>query len=125
MQLHGDRFGVSASIETSSGTALSFANLDAIPAELSDQFKRSGVTDLKILGLKHTAFDGHKTLDFQISFTPLDHQSGKSLWYVRAIDAGGTLVLLQTIDFPTLGDNSQGPLARATQARLVGSVVLP
>lgn len=116
-----DDVGVAATVANES---VVFGDLDSIPVELVAQFRSAGSTDIAVLERRHAQVQGHSALDFRISFTPLDHTKGKSMWFVRAIDDDTSLVMLQTIAFPPRGVTGYETKARALQAKLIASLRL-
>jgi hypothetical protein len=98
-----DEVGVAATVANGATETVVFGDLESIPVELVAQFRGAGSTDIAVLERRHAQVQGHSALDFRISFTPLDHTKGKSMWFVRAIDDDTSLVMLQTIAFPPLG----------------------
>jgi len=119
-----DEVGVAATVANGATETVVFGDLDSIPVELVAQFRGAGSTDIAVLERRHVQVQGHSALDFRISFTPLDHTKGKSMWFVRAIDDDTSLVMLQTIAFPPLGVTGYEAKARALQAELVASLTL-
>jgi hypothetical protein len=119
-----DDVGVAATVANGATETVVFGDLDSIPVELVAQFRGAGSTDIAVLERRHAEVQGHSALDFRISFTPLDHTKGKSMWFVRAIDDDTSLVMLQTIAFPPRGVTGYEAKARAMQAKLIASLRL-
>jgi hypothetical protein len=119
--------GISVSVSIASGTTrlVQFGSIDALPAQLAAQFNKAGAKDLQILERRSVDVEGHRGLDFRISFTPLDRSRAKSIWFIRAVDDSTAVVLLQTIAFPPRGETAMEKVARSTHPRLVRGLRLP
>jgi hypothetical protein len=112
------KFGVSVAIAPA-GTN----NLHDYAEAVSGALRQAGSSDAKTIILEQFRFNGDPAIDFRISFTPQDGKSGKSAWFVRALNDKRALVVVQTIAFPSSGDE-QGvtKLARRLQTRTADSI---
>ena len=115
---------VSVTVESGVDRAVEFDDLNTLPDELVAQFQAVGVTDFEILERKQLVMQGHRALDFRISFTPLSPPAIKPMWLIRVVEDDSALVVMQTIDFPKSEGTDVESTVRALQRRLIEEMTL-
>lgn len=95
------------------------------PAAMQRQFEAVGAKDFAITERRSSVVGTHPVFDMRISFTPLDFPDESTVWYIRIVRDGTTILLLQTIvAAPKTDLAAYVTRCRALQQKLDGALVV-